>query len=71
MCTSYLNPSGTGSTEKKEVSPAIQEQIDKLEDVVLKLLQESQKHGEVYIITNAAPGWVEISAKLYTYLVNS
>ena len=30
-----------------------------------RLLETASKHGDVFIITNAAQGWVEYSSKLY------
>ena len=39
--------------------------LEKLEDVVISILNEALKHGEVYIITNAAHGWVEYSSRKY------
>ena len=37
----------------------------KLENEVKKILQNSIKNGETYIITNSEPGWVEFSCKKF------
>jgi len=36
-----------------------------LDEIVFAILNYSIEHGETYIITNAAPGWVEYSAKRF------
>jgi len=40
-------------------------QLKKLEKAALNILTECIKYGDVYIITNAADGWVELSTKKY------
>lgn len=47
-----------------------QEFLKKLQEIVLKMLMTSIQHGKVYIITNAAQGWVEFSSKKYMPEVN-
>lgn len=39
--------------------------LAKLEEVVCKILDDCLKYGKVYIITNAADGWVQFSAEKY------
>ena len=53
---------GFSFTEKDE---KIQKKIEKLEKSVIDLINLSLTKGEVYIITNAAIGWVECSSKNY------
>ena len=36
--------------------------MSELDDVAYELLSKSKKFGKVYIVTNAAQGWVELSA---------
>lgn len=37
----------------------------KLEKIVIEILQQALDHGKVFIITNAAAGWIEYSSKKY------
>ena len=39
--------------------------VRNLDDYALKLLSKSHEYGKLFIITNAAKGWVEYSSKLY------
>lgn len=39
--------------------------MQELEPVVFKVIGMAIEAGQTYIITNAAPGWVEYSSKLY------
>ncbi len=39
--------------------------LEKLQDVAIELLNQALEHGKVYIITNAAHGWVEFSSDKY------
>jgi len=41
------------------------EKIKKLESSVFNILSAAIKKGDTYIITNAAPGWVEYSANRF------
>ena len=36
-----------------------------LDEVAWKILAESKKRGKTYIVTNAAEGWVELSARRF------
>ena len=40
-------------------------QLKKLEKAAVNILNECLKYGDVYIITNAADGWVEFSTRKY------
>ena len=65
--TSFLAANGYFSenifiTEKEE---KILKKIEKLEKSVIDLINLSLTKGEVYIITNAAIGWVEFTSKKY------
>lgn len=41
--------------------------IKKLDDSVVKLINQAVSRGVIYIITNATKGWVEHSSKLYIF----
>ena len=62
--TSFLTPGGVFN-ENIKLSDADHEKISKLEQAVLKLLEEAVQKGNVYIITNAGNGWVEYSANRF------
>jgi len=64
LCTSYLTPTGVFN-EEFELSEKDKERIMKLENYVLKILDLAISKGDTYIITNAAPGWVEYSAERF------
>lgn len=40
-------------------------QLKRLEKAAHNILTQTIEYGEVYIITNAADGWVEFSARKY------
>ena len=40
----------------------ISRRLTEIDEHASKLLEKSKKHGQVLIITNAAAGWVELSA---------
>ena len=61
MCTSYVAPQGILNLD--EFKPADQTNMKNLDQLVSTLLTKSLAHGKVFIITNAAYGWVEYSAK--------
>jgi hypothetical protein len=42
--------------------------LKKIDDICETLLTKCAGKGEVYIITNAAKGWVEYSSKMYLFL---
>lgn len=64
LCTSFLTPNGIFDEEMK-LSEKDKEKITKLEFSVLRLLKLAVDKGDVYIITNAGPGWVEFSAEKF------
>ena len=59
LCTSFINPSGV--YQHVDLGTAVQQHIKLLEQTSKKMLELAVKHGKVYIITNAAEGWVEFS----------
>ena len=62
--TSFLTPNGVYD-ETLKLGEKDKEKIAKLEFNILRLLSISIEKGNVYIITNAGPGWVEYSAERY------
>ena len=62
--TSFLTKNGIYN-ENLILSNLDQEKIKKLEDIVFELLSKALDRGDVFIITNAGPGWVEYSAEKY------
>jgi len=64
LCTSYLTPTGIFN-EDFELSEKDKDKLSKLESYVVKILKLAIAKGDTYIITNAAPGWVEYSAERF------
>lgn len=61
LCTSYIAP--TGALGEVEINKKDRETIGNLDILVYKLLSKTLEKGKVFIITNAAPGWIEFSSK--------
>lgn len=61
MCTSYVAPGGVLNLE--EMKPNDKKNMNDLDQLVYNLLTKSMDKGQVFIITNAAYGWVEFSCK--------
>lgn len=64
LCTSFLTPGGVFN-ENIQLSEIDRGKIRTLEFSVLRLLKIAVEKGDVYIITNAGPGWVEFSAEKF------
>jgi hypothetical protein len=62
--TSFLTKNGVYN-ENLVLSNTDQEKIKKLENNVYNILYKAIDKGDVFIITNAGPGWVEYSAEKY------
>ena len=60
LCTSYLVP--TGALNEMEVNKKDKPIISSLDSLASKLLAKTLKLGYVFIVTNGAPGWVELSS---------
>ena len=60
LCTSYLVPSG--ALNDMEVNKKDKPIISSLDSLASKLLSKTLKLGYVFIVTNGAPGWVELSS---------
>lgn len=64
LCTSYLSPGGYFN-ENKKLNKKEQYKISMSEEYVYQILSKSLEKGEVYIITNSGPGWVEFSCNKF------
>jgi hypothetical protein len=64
LCTSFLTPNGI-FTDDIKISDKDIEKIKKLEISAANILKQAISKGDTYIITNAAPGWVEYSAQKF------
>jgi hypothetical protein len=60
LCTSYLIP--TGALTNMEVNRKDKGIISNLDSLASQLLSKTVDIGFVFIITNGAPGWVELSS---------
>ena len=60
LCTTYLV--STGALNEMEINKKDKEIISGLDILVSKLLSKTIKLGFVFIITNGAPGWIELSS---------
>ena len=60
LCTSYLIP--TGALNNMEINKKDRDIVSNLDSLVSKLLTKAVDIGFVFIITNGAPGWVELSS---------
>lgn len=63
LCTTFLAPHTNLIYEPNIKFPAtLHKKLTELDDVAWELLSKSKKYGKTYIVTNAAEGWVELSA---------
>ena len=61
ICTTYLAPTGVlDENDSKSVDKNI---IKNLDQLVATLLTKTIEKGQVFIVTNAAHGWIEYSSK--------
>lgn len=66
LCTSFIAPYSALLHDKTaELPEAVAEPLQKLDDIAVRLLQLAKTLGTVMIITNAAEGWVEMSAERF------
>jgi hypothetical protein len=64
LCTSFLTPNGIFN-EDLDLTDKEKEKLAKLEFSVLRILTAAVGKCDTFIITNAAPGWVEYSAERF------
>lgn len=60
LCTTYLN-----FKRDDDMSDALVHHLEGIEANALKCLQQALKTGHTFIITNAAPGWVQYTCAKY------
>ena len=53
LCTSFLS-----ALHFLDLSSEVKDALRKLDDICVKLLDNTTSRGDVYIITNATKGWV-------------
>nr|CCA14309.1 conserved hypothetical protein [Albugo laibachii Nc14] len=58
LCPKYIN-------EQPDIPTNVQNQLRKLEKIVVSVLEKALLYGRVVIVTAAESGWVELSASLY------
>lgn len=63
MCTSYLGLSRV--LDEEDPSQIDKSSIKNLDQLSASLLSKSIENGQVFIVTNAAHGWIEYSAKKF------
>jgi len=64
LCTTFLTPNGIFYDNLK-IDKRDLEKITKLESLTYDILKTSIDCGDTFIVTNAAPGWVEYSTKRF------
>ena len=77
MASTFLSPFQAmiqNPNVRTKLNKQAQQQLDQLQDLVIKLLRKSVQYGKTYIITNAGEGWVELSSvrflpKLYKEII--
>lgn len=67
MCTTHLIPNGNylQGNISQLVSESDMKIFNTLEIYISKMLQYALNRGRVFIVTNAASGWIEFSSKLF------
>jgi len=65
LCSSYLSNAGYRLDSELDSSSPIDRELKDLESSVVGLLRLAMSFGEVYVVTNAESGWVELSAKKF------
>ena len=59
LCTTFLAPHQHLIYEPNlRFPPTLQKRLSELDDVAYEMIAKSKKYGKVYIVTNAAEGWV-------------
>lgn len=66
LCTSFLTPYPSLLADPyRKIPIQMQEVLDQLDNQAVLLLRLAKTLGMVFIITNAAEGWVEMSSKRF------
>ncbi|CDW81094.1 UNKNOWN [Stylonychia lemnae] len=64
MSSTFLSPYQPhilSTSVRKKLPKIVRDQLDHLQELIIKLMQKSVKQGATYIITNAGHGWVELN----------
>ena len=66
LCTTFLAPHANLIYDPYMKFPtALANKLRELDEVSVQLIAKSKELGKVYIITNAADGWIELSANRF------
>jgi hypothetical protein len=66
LCTSFLSPYPSLLQDpSKKIPASMQESLDLLDTAAEAVLKMAKTLGILYIITNAAEGWVELSSERF------
>jgi hypothetical protein len=64
LCSSFLSNEGL-RLDSQHISDDLERQLKELEASVIAVLELSLTYGEVYVVTNAETGWVQLSAQKF------
>jgi len=66
ICTTFLMPYQRFIFDESLNFPAnLSKKLLELDEIAWQILAESKRRGKTYIVTNAAEGWVELSARRF------
>jgi len=65
LCSSFLSGAGYRLDSVMEGTSALDKELKDLETSVISLLRLAMSFGDVYVVTNAETGWVQLSAKKF------
>ena len=67
LCSSFLSSKGLrlDTNSSKIVEFGLANVLKQLETSIISVLKLAQSHGQVYIITNAETGWIQLSAQKF------
>lgn len=65
LASSHLSAQGYSLDSTKEFTPEIAEELRQLEALVIRTLEAALQFSQVFIVTNAETGWVQLSAKKF------
>jgi len=64
LCSSFLSNEGL-RLDSEGISDELERQLKELEASVIAVLELSLTYGEVFVVTNAETGWVQMSAQKF------
>lgn len=65
LCSSVLSSQGIKLDANLEGATELLQQLDRLSNYVINVLNIAMAHGEVHIVTNGETGWVQLSAQKF------